>query len=88
MSDGWGRIDPATVQTQRQWVVRIGTVSFLVWANSPEGAELSARTDCFDRKTTLDYLKKQRIYRTGPAHVHAATVDDIGIFETRGAVDA
>ena len=85
---GWGRIDPATVKTQRQWVVRIGTVSFLVWANSPEGAELRARTDCFDRNTTREYLQEQRVYRTGPAHVHEATEDDIRIFETRGAVDA
>jgi len=68
-------------------VVRIGTVSFLVWANGPEAAELRARTDCFDRKTTLDYLQRQRTHRSGLAHVHEATEGDISIFETRGAVD-
>jgi hypothetical protein len=72
--------------SQTEWLVRSGTVSFLVWANSAEAAERRVRVDNLDRTTTADQLAALPVRRHGPMTVRPATDDDRHIFTTRGAI--
>ena len=68
------------VDQQRLFMCRWGTMCALVWAMTPENAELRVRHDVFDRRASLHKVCRYPIIRHEEMLVREATDEDRDLF--------
>lgn len=64
------------LDTQRLWACTWGTMTALVWAQTPENAELRVRHGVFTRRANLDAVMRSAVAVQGEVRVREATDED------------